>query len=120
VPGPPGQPPVEVEQIVRTIISQRDVQYEKDNVDLLFTQLGDPIEPSESLSQQMDAFVSAAFLEVTQQDPLYRHPDGTPSVAGDWEVKPPATTTTTTTAAPTTSTTSTSTTMASTTTTTTV
>jgi len=107
VPGLPGEPPTTQVQIVRSILSQRDVQYKKEKVDELFTAHGNPIDPDESLSASMEEFLSAAFLAVTQLDPPYRHADGTPSVAADWEVIPISTTTTTTTAAPTTSTTTT-------------
>jgi hypothetical protein len=106
IPGPPGEPPTQQEQKVRTIISQQDAQYQKDRVDELFTEHGDPIDPSESLTDSMDEFLSAAFLAVTQLEPPYRHVDGTPSVGSDWEVIP-RTTTTTTTVAPSTTTTTT-------------
>lgn len=76
---------VEVEGVTETIeqltlISSKDVVYTKEQIDMLFYMLNNPIDITESYSGEMDDLISKALLYTTQTDPVYG------SVAENWEI----------------------------------
>lgn len=68
-----------VPTISQQLISSKDVVYSKLQIDSLFSLLANPIELTESYSDEMDNLISMALLYVTQQDPVY-------GVAENWEI----------------------------------
>lgn len=77
----PNDPPT-IEPVLTHVeeLKRRKVFYKYAEIDGLFTAIGDPIEASESFSQQLNALQGRALLIVTQTTPVY----GT--VAADWEL----------------------------------
>jgi len=63
----------------KKLIYSRQVVYSKTEIDGLFFMLQNPIELTESYSDEMDNLISMALLFVTQQDPVY-------GVAENWEI----------------------------------
>ena len=54
-----------------TPINSKNVVYPKADIDSLFFLLDNPIEMTESYSDEMDNLISMALLHVTQTDPIY-------------------------------------------------
>lgn len=63
-----------------TQIESEPKVYPKAEIDALFYALQNPIEITESYTEEMDYLISQALLYVTQQDPIYS------SEASDWEI----------------------------------
>tara|TARA_R110000796_G_scaffold74629_5_gene167815 strand:- start:2504 stop:2911 length:408 start_codon:yes stop_codon:yes gene_type:complete len=63
-----------------SVLNRKAVFYRYAEIDALFTAIGDPVEASESFSEQLNLLQARALLIVTQQAPLY----GT--TAADWEI----------------------------------
>jgi len=64
---------------IKELISTKQVNYSKVQIDGLFYLLQNPIELTESYSDEMDNLISMALLYVTQQDPVY-------GVSENWEL----------------------------------
>lgn len=60
--------------------NQKDVTYSNEQIDGLFTQIGESITPDQSYSQRQDELIVKALLIVTQHQPIYG------STADDWEI----------------------------------
>lgn len=64
---------------VKKLIYSRTVVYSKNQIDGLFYLLQNPIELTESYSDEMDNLIAMALLFITQQDPVYGE-------SQDWEL----------------------------------
>lgn len=65
---------------IKTYINTKQVTYASAQIDGLFYLLQNPIELTESYTNEMDLLISMALLYVTQQDPIYG------STANQWEI----------------------------------
>lgn len=63
-----------------TFIESEDKPFPKEKIDALFWALQNPIEMTESYSEEMDYLISQALLRITQEAPIYE------SEASDWEI----------------------------------
>lgn len=73
-----GDPTMELKEIA--VLQRAPTFYPYAQIDYLFSAIGDPIEGSESFSDELDLLQARALLLVTQGAPIY----GTE--AGDWEI----------------------------------
>lgn len=64
----------------QTQINSKIVIYPKSDIDALYLSLNNPIEITDSYSDELDKLISRALLQVTQDDPIYG------SVANNWEL----------------------------------
>ncbi len=84
------QMPISYSYPVRNTITQKDIIYTKEQVDSVFTQLGNPIEIGESFTEETDKFISETLLMITQANPIYRDAEtGMVSLPSDWILIPP-------------------------------
>jgi hypothetical protein len=74
------EPTIENVLKVVEVINRKAVFYSYTTIDALFTEIGDPIDPSKSFSAQLDSLHQKALLFLTQKDPLYN------TIAADWKI----------------------------------
>lgn len=72
----------------RQHIAQKSLAFNKEQIDGLFSALGDSIDITESFSDELDKIITQALLKITQDDPIYRVAEtGQISTAFDWVIK---------------------------------
>ena len=64
----------------KTLISSIKKHYSKEQIDGLFALLQNPIQLTESYTDEMDNLISMALLFKTQQEPIYN------SVSNNWQI----------------------------------
>ena len=67
-------------QEVKKLINSKNLNYQSADIDALFYLLQNPIELTESYTNEMDSLISMALLYVTQQLPIYG------SNSNDWQI----------------------------------
>ena len=67
-------------QEVKKLINSKNLNYQSADIDSLFYLLQNPIELTESYTNEVDSLISMALLYVTQQVPIYG------STANQWEI----------------------------------
>ena len=67
-------------QEVKKLINSKNLNYQSADIDALFYLLQNPIELTESYTNEMDSLISMALLYVTHQSPIYG------GNSNDWQI----------------------------------